>query len=77
MSVQAAGRYKVPVDVHLIVLRDSPGSRQVLLSRRAGEVYEAALDAVSGIQCGHTHHDPEVVERGLRTLRALRTGTFI
>jgi hypothetical protein len=38
---------------------------------------EAALDAVSGIAYGRTHGDPEVVERGLRTLRALRTNTFI
>ncbi|MEU6379553.1 phosphotransferase [Streptomyces sp. NPDC046909] len=38
---------------------------------------EAALDAVSGIAYGRTHHDPELLERGLRTLRALRTHTFL
>ncbi|MGP4043194.1 phosphotransferase [Streptomyces sp. 2A115] len=38
---------------------------------------EAALDAVNGVQYGHTHGDPELVERGRRTLRALRTNTFI
>ncbi|WP_289927463.1 phosphotransferase [Streptomyces sp. S.PB5] len=37
---------------------------------------EAALDAVSGIVYSHTHHDPELLERGLRALRALRTHTF-
>lgn len=35
---------------------------------------EAALDAASGIAYGHTHHDPELLERGLR---ALRTHTFL
>nr|WP_150136040.1 phosphotransferase [Streptomyces hyaluromycini] len=38
---------------------------------------EAALDAISGIAYGHTHDDPELLERGLRTLRALRADTFI
>ncbi|MFJ3832287.1 phosphotransferase [Streptomyces sp. NPDC090046] len=33
---------------------------------------EAAFDSVSGIAYGHSHHDPEVVERGRRTLRRLR-----
>ncbi|MGW4890699.1 phosphotransferase [Kitasatospora sp. NPDC004240] len=32
----------------------------------------AVLDAVSGIQYGTTHDDPELVERGLRTLARLR-----
>ncbi|MFJ9613469.1 hypothetical protein [Streptomyces noursei] len=32
---------------------------------------EEALDALSGIAYGLTHDDPEVVERGRRTLRRL------
>ncbi|MQS37824.1 NUDIX hydrolase, partial [Streptomyces katsurahamanus] len=35
---------------------------------------ESLLDAVSGIQYGTRHHDPELAERGLRTLARLRTG---
>ncbi|MGW2081245.1 phosphotransferase [Streptomyces sp. NPDC001939] len=38
---------------------------------------EAALDAVSGVGYGADHGDPELLERGLRTLRRLRTGTFL
>jgi Ser/Thr protein kinase RdoA (MazF antagonist)/8-oxo-dGTP pyrophosphatase MutT (NUDIX family) len=38
---------------------------------------EAGLDAVSGVGYGAAHHDPELVERGLRTLRRLRTSTFL
>ncbi|MFF0551029.1 phosphotransferase [Streptomyces sp. NPDC004311] len=34
---------------------------------------EAAFDAVSGIAYGTSHEDPEVTERGHRTLRRLRT----
>ncbi len=34
---------------------------------------DAALDAVSGIQFGAAHGDPELVERGKRTLNRLRT----
>ncbi|MEV7616115.1 phosphotransferase [Streptomyces sp. NPDC089799] len=33
---------------------------------------EAAFDAVSGIAYGTSHDDPEVTERGHRTLRRLR-----
>ncbi|MFE5710650.1 hypothetical protein ACFQ7J_07495 [Streptomyces sp. NPDC056501] len=33
----------------------------------------SVLDAVSGISYGATHGDPELVERGLRTLARLRT----
>ena len=33
----------------------------------------AVLDAVSGIQYGAANHDPELVERGRRTLARLRT----
>lgn len=40
-------------------------------ARLAGE---AALDAVSGIAYGTGHGDPEVVERGRRTLARLRAG---
>lgn len=32
---------------------------------------EMGLDALSGIQFGMTHHDPELVERGHRTLARL------
>lgn len=35
-------------------------------------VVEAALDSVSGIQFGAAHGDPELVERGKRTLKRLR-----
>ncbi|MFB6614997.1 NUDIX domain-containing protein [Streptomyces sp. NPDC085524] len=35
---------------------------------------ETAFDAVSGIAYGMRHDDPEVTERGLRTLHRLRTG---
>lgn len=38
---------------------------------------EAGLDAVSGVGYGAEHSDPELLERGLRTLRRLRTGTFL
>ncbi|MEU9281503.1 hypothetical protein [Streptomyces sp. NPDC048341] len=42
MSGQAAGgRFTVPVDVHLILLRNSPKGQQVLLTRRSGPVYAA------------------------------------
>ncbi|MFD6916890.1 phosphotransferase [Streptomyces virginiae] len=34
---------------------------------------EAAFDAVSGVAYGTSHDDPEVTERGHRTLRRLRT----
>ncbi|MBO8186359.1 phosphotransferase [Streptomyces spirodelae] len=34
---------------------------------------EAALDALSGIQYGAAHGDPELIERGRRTLARLRT----
>lgn len=37
---------------------------------------EAALDAVSGVAFGSANGDPEVVQRGLRTLHQLRTGAF-
>jgi 8-oxo-dGTP pyrophosphatase MutT (NUDIX family) len=36
-------------------------------------VVEAVLDSVSGIQYGAAHGDPELVERGKRTLQRLRT----
>jgi len=36
-------------------------------------IVEAALDSVSGIQFGARHGDPELVERGKRTLKRLRT----
>ncbi|MEU5217403.1 phosphotransferase [Streptomyces sp. NPDC020807] len=36
-------RYKTPVDVHLIAVRDGERGPEVLLSRRAGSVYAAGL----------------------------------
>ncbi|MFD4576517.1 phosphotransferase [Streptomyces sp. NPDC058417] len=36
-------RHTVPVDVHLIAVRDGASGREVLLSRRAGDVYAAGL----------------------------------
>jgi hypothetical protein len=45
------------------------------MSAQAAGRFTVPVDPVD--QYGHTHHDPEVVERGLRTMRALRTGTFI
>ncbi|MGC0334237.1 8-oxo-dGTP pyrophosphatase MutT (NUDIX family) [Streptomyces sp. SAI-170] len=38
---------------------------------------EAALDSVSGIQYGTAHGDPELVERGRRTLARLRAQSLI
>ncbi|MFI6689362.1 phosphotransferase [Streptomyces sp. NPDC050485] len=38
-----APRYEVPIDVHLILLRSTPAGREVLLSRRAGDVYATGL----------------------------------
>ncbi|MFI9150247.1 phosphotransferase [Streptomyces sp. NPDC053367] len=40
-------------------------------------VVEAALDSVSGIRFGIAHGDPELVERGRRTLARLRAQTLI
>jgi aminoglycoside phosphotransferase len=40
-------------------------------------VVEAALDSVSGIRFGAAHGDPELVERGRRTLARLRARTLI
>ncbi|MFE4634521.1 phosphotransferase [Streptomyces sp. NPDC056773] len=36
-------RHRVPVDVHLILRRDTAAGPEVLLSRRAGEVYAAGM----------------------------------
>ncbi|MEU7283445.1 NUDIX domain-containing protein [Streptomyces sp. NPDC045431] len=41
--VSAGGRYTVPVDVHLLAVRDGGQGPEVLLSRRAGEVYASGL----------------------------------
>lgn len=66
MSGQATGRYKVPVDVHLIVLRDGPGGRQVLLSRRAGDVYATGMWHMPSGHLDGPHED--VVAAGIREL---------
>ncbi|WP_239484322.1 NUDIX domain-containing protein [Streptomyces sp. CS081A] len=39
--MSGGGRHMVPVDVHLIAVRDGEEGREVLLSRRAGDVYAA------------------------------------
>ncbi|KMS75768.1 NUDIX hydrolase [Streptomyces viridochromogenes] len=65
MSGQATGRrYMVPVDVHLILLRDGPKGRQVLLSRRAGDVYAAGMWHLPSGHLDGPHED--VVEGGIR-----------
>lgn len=46
--------------------------RQLTAAEEARLVIDAALDAVSGISFGTTHGDPELVERGRRTLARLR-----
>ncbi|MFF0476478.1 NUDIX domain-containing protein [Streptomyces sp. NPDC004284] len=39
----SGGRHTVPVDVHLLAVRDGEQGPEVLLSRRAGDVYAAGL----------------------------------
>ncbi|MEU4359966.1 methyltransferase, FxLD system [Streptomyces virginiae] len=39
----SGGRHTVPVDVHLLAVRDGEQGREVLLSRRAGDVYASGL----------------------------------
>ncbi|WP_237519111.1 aminoglycoside phosphotransferase family protein, partial [Streptomyces sp. SID5910] len=46
--------------------------RQLTPAERARLVIDAALDSVSGIAYGSAHGDPELVERGRRTLARLR-----
>ncbi|MGW8360044.1 phosphotransferase [Streptomyces wedmorensis] len=41
--MSGGGRHTVPVDVHLIAVRDGERGPEVLLSRRAGDVYAAGL----------------------------------
>jgi 8-oxo-dGTP pyrophosphatase MutT (NUDIX family) len=38
-----ARRYREPIDVHLVLRRDGAAGAEVLLSRRAGEVYASGL----------------------------------
>lgn len=59
-----ARRYKVPVDVHLILPRESPKGPQVLLSRRAGDVYAAGMWHLPSGHLDGPHED--VVEGGIR-----------
>lgn len=47
--------------------------RSLLPAESARFVVDAALDSVRAISCGFAHGDPEVVERGRRTLDRLRT----
>ncbi|ALO13587.1 ADP-ribose pyrophosphatase [Streptomyces venezuelae] len=45
----SGGRHTVPVDVHLLAVRDGDRGLEVLLSRRAGDVYASGLwHALSG-----------------------------
>ncbi|MEU8950005.1 phosphotransferase [Streptomyces sp. NPDC048489] len=46
--------------------------RSLTAAEQARLVIDAALDAVSGISYGAAHGDPELLERGLRTLARLR-----
>ncbi|MFI1312402.1 phosphotransferase [Streptomyces albidoflavus] len=46
--------------------------RPLTATEQARVVIDAALDSVSGIAYGAAHRDPELVERGLRTLARLR-----
>ncbi|MYT25563.1 phosphotransferase [Streptomyces sp. SID7760] len=39
----SGGRHTLPVDVHLLAVRDGEGGPEVLLSRRAGDVYAPGL----------------------------------
>lgn len=39
----SGGRHMVPVDVHLLAVRDGERGPEVLLSRRAGGVYASGL----------------------------------
>lgn len=55
--LRGGGRHTVPLDVHLIAIRDGQAGPEVLLSRRAGAVYAAGLwHAVSG-HVDHAHED--------------------
>ncbi|MFI0776261.1 hypothetical protein [Streptomyces sp. NPDC021212] len=42
-AVSSATRHTEPLDVHLILRRDTADGPEVLLSRRAGPVYAAGL----------------------------------
>jgi hypothetical protein len=46
--------------------------RSLTAAEQARLVIDAALDSVSGIAYGAAHGDPELVERGRRTLARLR-----
>lgn len=46
--------------------------RPLTATEEARLVIDAALDAVSGIAYGVAHNDPELTERGRRTLARLR-----
>ncbi|MCC2275471.1 hypothetical protein LKL35_08550 [Streptomyces sp. ET3-23] len=48
-----------------------PPTRSHIRGNEAPEGTELHIVGVSGIACGLTHDDPEVVERGRRTLRRL------
>jgi hypothetical protein len=50
-------RHTEPVDVHLILRRESAGGPQVLLSRRAGQVYAASLWHLPSVHLDGPHED--------------------
>lgn len=39
----SGGRHTEPLDVHLVAVRDTAAGPEVLLSRRAGDVYATGL----------------------------------
>ncbi len=81
----AAGRYQVPVDVHMVLLREGPTGQQVLLSRRAGEVYASGMWHLPSGHLDGPHEDVidggwrELLEEtGIRTERAdVRAGVTV
>ncbi|MFB7587052.1 NUDIX domain-containing protein [Streptomyces sp. NPDC056169] len=72
--MSGAGRHTVPLDVHLIAIRDGAAGPEVLLSRRAGSVYAAGLwHAVSG----HVDGPPEDVVAALVRETREETGLVV
>lgn len=66
-------RYKQPVDVHLILRRETPAGPEILLSRRAGDVYTAGL---WHLPSGHTEDGEDIREALIREARE-ETGVLI
>ncbi|MFE2849765.1 phosphotransferase [Streptomyces lavendulae] len=67
-------RYTVPVDVHLILRRDGAAGPEVLLSRRAGDVYAAGMWHLPSGHLDGPHED--VVDALVREARE-ETGVVI